>query len=286
MSLTPWNRQEEWYQEFLDAIKDSGSVLPDVTSEDNGRVLEVVNGEWSKSAELIPITGKEVSEIIEEGTLVFSEHPFTFLGQTGMVGGYTLTNKPTENGEKFILSIYSDGSWQSQTITVGDDVYMLDDNGVLFAATDSVLPPIDGKQYKLGKDITLVFPSNVLNLYDESDPHEDHSYLPEWAEFDSDEGAVIISADHDCSAFYAALNGGKLCYERHYDDGGVYIDPLVGSVYDVTYNGTKVLCVTGSSTLYFLNYYETPSEESSEESNVEPIVGEVVEPFDPIGSRD
>lgn len=52
MALTPLNRQEEWYQEMIDAIGEGGGGgLPEVTSEDKGKYLHVNDStgdlEWS-----------------------------------------------------------------------------------------------------------------------------------------------------------------------------------------------------------------------------------------------
>lgn len=44
MALTPWNRQEEWYQAMIDAAGSGG--LPPVTSADDGKVLTANSGVW------------------------------------------------------------------------------------------------------------------------------------------------------------------------------------------------------------------------------------------------
>lgn len=49
MALTPWNRQEEWYQQIINAS--TGKYLPSVSAQDAGKVLTVGdNGSWEADA--------------------------------------------------------------------------------------------------------------------------------------------------------------------------------------------------------------------------------------------
>lgn len=110
MSLTPWNRQEEWYQEMIDAIGEGGgSGLPEVTSADNGKVLTVENGAWTADSNLFVVTlsgsplksDKTYAEIVaavDEGRTVIAEHGSTLFQFAGYNSNEVDFVKFTANG--------------------------------------------------------------------------------------------------------------------------------------------------------------------------------------------
>ena len=66
MSLTPWNRQEEWYQQMINAA--TGKYLPSITSQDAGKVMTVESdGSWGVEnipSELPSVTSADETKVL------------------------------------------------------------------------------------------------------------------------------------------------------------------------------------------------------------------------------
>lgn len=246
--LTPRNRQEEWYQEIIDTIGGggSGSSLPEVTSADNGKVLEVVNGEWSKSPDQIPITGREVENTLYTETLgEMVEFDFTlpFVGTTQTALGIEAVGMTADIAETIdgdasaypapMRYTYSIGDYVAQNSSdasefspvIGDDgkYYFVAENPdgskrtVFYGASGSVV-----KIYKTA----LEFPDNVINMYDPDDPHGDETYYPSYASYDETYG-VVIDETFDGSALYKRLIFGQPIWVRYcnVEDDVTYFRP-------------------------------------------------------------
>lgn len=71
MALTPWNRQEEWYQQMINAS--TGNYLPSITSQDVGKVMTVENdGSWG--VENVPTELPSVTSADETKVLTVDSH--------------------------------------------------------------------------------------------------------------------------------------------------------------------------------------------------------------------
>lgn len=237
MSLTPVNRQEEWYQEIIDTIGGggSGSSLPEVTSADNGKVLEVVNGEWSKSPDQIPITGREVENTLYTETLgemVEFEQTSPILGTLTFLGIEAVGMTADICSEIYDDTTYvEDPPPMKYTYRIGETVApdysvaeqfnpMLGDDGKYYFAAEgeggqshSVFYGASGEIVKIYKT-SLEFPDNVINMYDPDDPHGDETYYPSYASYDETHG-VVIDETFDGSALYKRLIFGQPIWVRY-----------------------------------------------------------------------
>lgn len=61
-----------------------------------------------------------------------------------------------------------------------------------------------------------VFPSNVINMYDENDPHGDNSYLPIYASIDDNQ--ITVDETYDTSEIYNRLLHGRNVWIRNNSD--------------------------------------------------------------------
>ena len=66
MDLTPWNRQEEWYQQMINAS--TGNYLPSISAQDAGKVMTVESdGSWGVEnvpTELPSVSGTDEGKVL------------------------------------------------------------------------------------------------------------------------------------------------------------------------------------------------------------------------------
>lgn len=108
MSLTPQNRQEEWYQQMINAS--TGNYLPSVTSADAGEVLTVANdGSWEVAevpTELPSVTGTDQGKVLTvdaQGTWEAASVPRELPSVSG-------------TDENKVLTVDSQGEWVASTV--------------------------------------------------------------------------------------------------------------------------------------------------------------------------
>ena len=309
MALTPWTRQEEWYQQMINAS--TGNYLPSISAQDAGKVMTVESdGSWGVEnvpSELPAVTASDKDKFLHTdastGNLEWSavnevpavgssdkdkylhtnastgdlewsavsggsgasilpaeiendlytetlgevvELQITVLGQTNTYNGIEAVGMTSDIASK----IYDDTTGGADpapmkyTYRIGDVIYddladaqgfvpMLADDGKYYFVTDAtVFDGASGEVVAIYKT-ALIFPPNVLCLYDPTDPKGDESYLPEYVEYD---GGYWVSSDYDASGFYNALTHGNAAYavlpQSSSNNGYEYA--LVGSFYPVT----------------------------------------------------
>lgn len=270
-SLKSTNRQEEWYEEIVDSMASSGggSILPteiknDLYTETLGEVVEfqttiigttiTLNG-----IEAVGMTADIASEIQDDTTAGKDPAPMKYTYRIGDV-------------------IYDNSDDASQFVPV-----LADDGKYYFTIEGTVFYGASGEVVAIYKT-ALQFPSNVLCLYDPTDPKGDESYLPEYAEYDD---GYWVSSDYDASGFYNALLHGNAAYavipNSESNNGYSYV--LAGSFYPDTDDDDEsylVVSLFNTGDAYIYNWTgANADEEENEESDVS---NEII--INPIGGGD
>lgn len=96
MALTPWNRQEEWYQQMINAS--TGNYLPSITSQDAGKVMTVESdGSWGVEnvpTELPSVTSADETKVLtvdSNGDWVAADAPSGLPSTTSASAGDVLS---------------------------------------------------------------------------------------------------------------------------------------------------------------------------------------------------
>lgn len=107
MALTPWNRQEEWYQQMINAS--TGNYLPSISAQDAGKVMTVENdGSWG------------VENVPQELPAVETTDKDKYLHTNASTGAVEWADAPNELpavaavDEGKVLTVNNSGVWGAQ----------------------------------------------------------------------------------------------------------------------------------------------------------------------------
>lgn len=179
MALTPYTRQEEWYQQMINAS--TGNYLPSITAQDEGKVLTVENdGSWGvenvpQELPAVETTDKdkylhtnastgavEWSAVEDELPAVTSSDKDKYLHTNDSTGAVEWADAPaalpavTDVDEGKVLTVNDSGVWVAQTPASGGGVLVVHET-------------VSGSTYTLDKTFKEIKDAGFSVLYTEED---------------------------------------------------------------------------------------------------------------------
>lgn len=189
MALTPWNRQEEWYQQMINAS--TGNYLPSISSQDAGKVMTVESdGSWGVEnvpTELPSVTSADETKVLtvdSNGDWVAEDAPSGLPSTTSANAGDVLSlnnskeavwTTPSSGGGAVVHAVISgntatlDKTWQE--ILDGDYTAIAiateSDRKLLITISQvanegSYYVTADGDQYTFETDSASGYPSATM----------------------------------------------------------------------------------------------------------------------------
>lgn len=148
MALTPWNRQEEWYQQMINAS--TGNYLPSISAQDAGKVMTVESdGSWG------------VENVPTELPAVETTDKDKYLHTNASTGAVEWADTPnelpavTDVDEGKVLTVNNSGVWGAQEPIGKKFIVTLTPTAADFSGTmDKTLGEITAA-YEAGRDIVF-----------------------------------------------------------------------------------------------------------------------------------
>ena len=203
MSLNPpypTNRQEEWYQEMINAS--TGNYLPSIDNTDAGKVLTVANdGSWEVAE--VPTELPSVTSSDENKVLTVDSH-----------GDWVVEDVPTElpsvesgDKDKYLHTNSSTGSLEWSSVSSGGSAFMITDTDGTLDKTWKEINEADFPMF-----ITSTSESGTRSCYQvfgigHNDEDEDGYWIGTILE-DGQSGYYVCDAETDFPVLYVEGGGG------------------------------------------------------------------------------